>query len=142
MDIRFKLEGMQIYEFAILEKYPPQPEELLTKNTFTIRVDRQERLVEAIFEFVYLKHESPLLKLSFGAKFLIEESDWKTLSPQNSEVTLPNGFAAHLMALTVTTARGVLFAKTETTAWQPYFIKVMNVREFLQKQDFVFLTEN
>lgn len=62
--------------------------------------------------------------------FKIADESWNDVfDAAETKVTLPKGFAAHLAAVAVGVARGVLHAKTEQTILNRFMIPLINVAE-------------
>ncbi|WP_157558694.1 hypothetical protein [Microscilla marina] len=99
-------------------------------------MDDENKIVSALFNVKFLQKDIPFLILAIECFFNITESTWETFI-DNNIIVIPQGFAAHLAMLTVGTARGVLYAKTEKTEFRKFLLPTINVDELIG-QDIVF----
>jgi hypothetical protein len=66
--------------------------------------------------------------------FLIEENSFNLLKDtQKKQVKIPKDFLTHLAILSVGTARGVLFSKTEGTIFSTFILPTINLQEMINE---------
>lgn len=136
--VRFGLRFMKTRQFAILQEEVPADNTIDIKVGFEFGVNVEDKAIMASFDYAYYSNGMPLLKLVFDCFFGIHPEDWVQIATED-QIILPKQFAAHIMAITVSTSRGVLFTKTEGTNWASKPIKLQNVQEAF-KEDVVIKT--
>ncbi|MBU0558687.1 MAG: hypothetical protein KKG93_03750 [Bacteroidetes bacterium] len=127
--LKFNLIKVSTEQFAILGDPPCKEEEINLAFGIKFGVNPQSRglLVLTQFRFEDSK-KSAFLLIECGCHFEIIEPDWNSiLDIEHKKLTLPKGFASHLVMLAVGTTRGVLHAKTENTSLNVFNIPLINV---------------
>ena len=67
--------------------------------------------------------------------FVIEPKSWNNLTSEGN-IKFPTGFLQHLATITLGTARGILFQKTEGTKYNIYHLPLLDVTSAI-KEDLV-----
>ena len=133
MPIQFKLLRIDVPQFAILvDGTVNGPFGINFEVNFSLG-DRS--IIKCSFKIVYLKEGLPVTQLVVDAFFGIEESSWKELE-KDGEVVVPAEFLQHLAALTLSTARGIQYAKTTELGINNYISPLTNLTEII-KNDMV-----
>ena len=136
--IQFAFQGIKVEQFAVFEEnYKPKNE-----NGIAIQVDfKLNQAIKQIGIFLSLDFEhgkQKFLKISVSCHFKIEDDSWKNFVQQdNTKIVIPKNFIVHLVMLTVSTTRGVLFANTEGTFCSQVIVPLINVSEMIT-QDAIF----
>lgn len=76
-------------------------------------------------------NQTPLIKLEVCCVYAIKPSDWDKLITNNS-LLIDKGFLSFLAMQTISTARGVLHAKTESTPFNIYIIPPINTPDIIK----------
>lgn len=139
MPIQFKLLRIDVPQFAILvDGVVNGPFGINFEVNFTIG-DR--KIIKCSFKIVYLKDSQPITQLVVDAFFAIEESSWKELE-KDGKVVVPAGFLQHMAALTLSTARGVQYAKTTEMGINHFIIPLTNLTEIIKNDMIVDLSQS
>lgn len=123
---------MDTPEFAILGDVPNPEVVVKVDFQFNFAVDTEQNNIIAILTTIYRNEDTIFIKLVQVCTFAIDQNDWHKLEKDDNYV-IPKAFAAHLMAITLSTARGVLFAKTQGTQWQLRFIGLQNLNQVFKE---------
>ena len=141
--VSFNLIRVTTEQFAIVGELPQNDEALNVSTNFRFGIDPSLRKIAIFSQFTFLNsNNTPFLSVEGACHFQISEKDWADLHDgEKSLITLPKGFAAHLLMLTVGTTRGILHSKTENTPFNRFYLPLLNVSELI-KSDVVFNLEN
>lgn len=136
--VDFLLKGIKTEQFAIIEEnYKPKSKiELITNSQFLCEPSLHQ--LGVIIGFDFKQGKNIFLKIQVSCHFQIEENSWNNLlNESEQEVLVPKAVIAHLAMLTISTARGVLFAKTENTRFAQFIIPIINI-ESIVNEDVIF----
>lgn len=75
--------------------------------------------------------QMPLVKLDVCCVYAIKPADWEKLK-QGDTMIIDKGFLSYLAMQTIGTARGILHAKTEDTAFNIYIIPPINTQDVIK----------
>lgn len=132
LPVQFSFQGIKIEQFAVFEEnYKPKNE-----NGVAVHVEfKLNQAIKQIGIFLSLDFEhgkQKFLKISVSCHFRIENDSWQNFIQQESaRIVIPKHFIVHLVMLTVSTTRGVLFAKTEGTFCSQIIVPLLNVNEMI-----------
>jgi hypothetical protein len=124
--IEFRMQQIKIEQFAILSETPPT--EFYIENHFSVGVDTNNHTAAMRLRIDYRTDKDILLTLTLVCSFSVNTESWQQLITDN-KVIIPRGFIVHMAVHTLGTARGVLFAKTESSEWQNKILPPTNVDE-------------
>ena len=130
-NIGFQISDMQIHQFEFDNEIEPEKG---IKMELGVRFgsDPEKKAIGCKLRIQFLGKVKPVLELTFSCGFLIEPSEWETHVDKDRELlNLPLEFLRHIAALTYTTSRGVLFAKSERTKFANLVLPVVNFVEFI-----------
>ena len=133
MPIQFKFIRIDVPQFAILADEP-------VNGPFGIGFEVKfalggENIIKCSLKIVYLKDSHPVTQRVVETFFEVEEESWKELE-KDGKTVVPAGFLQHLSALTLSTARGIQYAKTIEIGMSNYIIPLTNLTEII-KDDLV-----
>lgn len=130
MSIQFKLLKIDVPQFAILaEDGVSGPFGINFEVNFAIG---GKNIIRCSLKVIYLKETTPITQLVVDTFFGIEESSWKEME-KDGNIIVPAGFLQHLAALTLSTARGIQFAKTIEIGINNDFIPLTNLTEIIKE---------
>ncbi len=133
MPIKFSFLKIEIPQFAILvQEEVSGPFGISSEVNFSIG---GKNIIKCSLKIVYLKESQPVTQLVVDTFFGIEESSWKGMR-HDGNIVIPAGFLQHLAALTLSTARGIQYAKTMELGISNYIIPLTNLTEII-KDDMV-----
>lgn len=133
MPIQFKFLRIDVPQFAILvEDTVTGPFGISSSVNFSMG---GQNIIKCSLKIVYLKDSSPVTQLVVETYFAIEQSSWKQMEKEDV-IIVPAGFLQHLAALTLSTARGIQYAKTTEIGISDYIIPPTNLAEII-KEDMI-----
>jgi len=136
MNISFYLIKIETLQFAVLsENITDGAFNVTSEFQFGISPDKAN--MQCIGTFVFINSEgAKVLKLQVACHFSILPTDIETLKQEDESYKIPVGFLQHLAMILVGTSRGILFAKTESTAANKLYLPLINLTEVI-KDDFI-----
>jgi hypothetical protein len=136
--VGFALQGIKTEQFAILPENFSDTEKQSITTGLSFSINIEKRIVAVISSVEFHNEDKVFVKLVLSAHFNIEEKSWKSFSSSdNNNIIVPKGLLSHLSAITVSTSRGVLFAKLEGTQFSKHLMPLVNVASMI-KEDAVF----
>ena len=130
MSIQFQFLRIDVPQFAILsEEAVSGPFGINFGINFALG---EKNIIKCTLKVVYLKESQPITQLVVETFFAIEEKSWEELK-KDGKVVIPAGFLQHLAALTLSTARGIQYAKTVEIGINNYMIPLTNMTEIVKK---------
>lgn len=136
MEINFKLLQIKTEQFATFKENLPIEGELNFGTELEFKLNPADKHIGAFALFTLEQNQKVILKLEVSSHFAIESASWEKCE-EDSGVTLPKNFLAHIAMITVGTARGVLHTKTEGTPFNRFVIPLVNVANLIT-EDAVF----
>lgn len=130
LPVNFSLQSLKTEQFAIFEEnYNPKKEiDLATQLQF--KFDQINKLVAVFLGFEFSQSKKVFIKILISCHFKIADESWNDfIDIPKSKIIVPQSFLAHLAMITLGTARGVLFAKTEGTQFSKFIVPLVNVAE-------------
>lgn len=130
--VGFNLQGLKCEQFAVLEENFTAKKEIQLGTQLELKLDQTNRQIGVFFRLEFIQTKKTFLKIVVSCHFKILEESWnKFINENGSELIVPKGFMAHLATITVSTTRGVLYAKTEGTQFSKFLIPLLNVTEMI-----------
>ena len=131
--VEFALIEIKTEQFAILEEnYTAHKKEANFGTLLQYKVYPKDNQIVVYVGFEFFQTKKTFLKLQVSCRFSIETSSWvKFIHQKQSKIIIPKDFLSHLTMITVGTARGILFAKTESTQFSNYILPTINVSEMI-----------
>lgn len=132
--VGFGLLKIVTEQFAIIESAFIESETIQMGVAIEYGIDVEHKVVACIFRFELMIKNSPFLLIHERCDFGVEADAWNEFfCEEKKSICFPKGFAIHLAALTVGTARGVLHAKTENTRFNEFFLPTININDFVKE---------
>ena len=136
--IPFSLQDIKTEQFAVLEEHYNPKAKVGVSNTIQFRIEDIQKQVIVSIAFQFVQQKQTFLKIEVSCVFKIQDAAWSLLLETHPrEIRLPRTLLAQLAMLTMGTARGILFAKTETTPFSKFILPTLNLAETIQ-EDAVF----
>ncbi len=128
MPIQFQLLRIEVPQFAILANKP-------VNGPFRVNFDinfatSKERVIKCTFKIVYLKEAELVTQLVVDTIFSIAEESWEEMK-KDGKIVIPTGFLQHLAVISLGTARGIQYAKTEAAGLNNDLIPLINLTEII-----------
>lgn len=132
--IGFAIQAIRTEQFAIFEEsYNPNKETELGTQ-LQLKLDQKNKLIGVFLGFEFMNGKKVFLKIVVSCHFKIEEHSWKSfVHAKENRLNVPKEFLTHLAMITTGTSRGILFSKTEGTAFSKFIIPTLNVAEMIKK---------
>ncbi len=130
--VGFTLQGIKTEQFAIFEEnyFPKKEVGLGTELQF--KLDQTNNQIGVFLGFEFMQTKKVFIKILVSCHFKINEDNWgEFIQKEETKLTVPKGFLAHIAMITTGTARGVLFAKTEGTEFSKFIVPTLNVSEMI-----------
>ena len=131
IQVGFELQGIKTEQYAVFEEHYSSKKETQLSTDIQFKIDQQNRQIGVFIGFEFKQGKKVFLKILVSCHFKIEENSWITFLQSQHKVVVPKGFLAHLAMITTGTARGVLFAKTESTTFSKFMVPTLNVVEMI-----------
>ncbi len=130
--VGFVLQGIKTEQFAIFEEHYAPKKETGLGTELQFKLDHTNKLIGVVLGSEFMQGKKVFLKIQVSCHFKIEEASWNTfIRKKENKLIIPKGFLAHLAMITTGTARGILFAKTETTPFSKFILPTLNVAEMI-----------
>ena len=130
----FALQSIKTEQFAIIENNFAPKKETNLGTELQFKLDQKNKKIGVFLSFEFVQGKKVFLKILVSCHFKIDTSSWdKFIQHKESKLIIPSDFLAHLAMITTGTARGVLFAKTESTPFSKFMIPTMNVSEMISE---------
>jgi hypothetical protein len=139
-EIGFALQGIKTEQFAIFEENYAPKKEIGLGAGLQFKLDKTNKQIGVFLGFEFMQGKKVFLKIQVSCHFKFEENSWSSFIQEN-KLIVPKGFLTHLAMITIGTARGVLFAKTEGTSFSKYIIPTINVAEMIKEDVFFEIAE-
>ena len=85
---------------------------------------------------VYKNGDDAVMQIVVNCYFTLSPESWQSLTNENKNIVIPKGFLQHLASITLGAARGIQFAKTESSELNKYIIPLVNLTATI-KEDMV-----
>lgn len=126
----FSLQKITTEKFLISEKDEVLTEDIKLETKLKFGTNKDNQILAIFPNFSFNDVNGSFLEIEIGCYFQITEETWKAFNDDNS-ILFPKNFVRHLSAISIGTARGILHAKTENTAYNNYFLPTINIDEFI-----------
>ena len=81
-----------------------------------------------------MQNKKSFIKIEVSCHFKIQDESWNNLvHVEDANLIIPKTFLSHIAMITVGTARGILFSKTEGTPFSKFIIPTVNVVAMIKK---------
>lgn len=128
-NIRFALIGITTDQFAIINV--PLDNNIGLDISISIKDDYSNMGIGLGVTIKFMSLNEAFLVIGVTCSFKIDPSSWSELSNnETGDIILSKDFIQHLIALTLSSARGVLHSKTENTLFNKYFIPLIDLSSF------------
>lgn len=124
--ISYQLRGVSIEQYAT--PFEPQTEKYALNISIPIKTNYTSHSFAIGTNIQFLEDDKPFVIAEVFCHFEIAPESWDELSSGNTkDVILPKDFARNLVAIAISTCRGVLCAKTEKTPFAKFFVPIINL---------------
>lgn len=131
--VGFLLKRIHTEQFALFEENFNEDTKVNFNIQIQFKLDRQNKMIGIFTGFTFEQEQKPFLKIEISCHFKIDENSWNNfIEDKKAKIIIPKGFLAHLTMISVGTARGVLFAKTEGSSFSNFIIPAINVVEIIE----------
>ncbi len=133
------MRQIRVNQFAILADDAPSGE-IPVEFGVQFKTDTVGKWIAVAFITRYLNGSAPLLLLEMQCDFQVKPEDWDSLI-SDGKLVFPVEFLRHIALHTVGTMRGVLFCKTEGTAFSRFILPTVNLEAMINQELIIPLTE-
>ena len=130
MPIQFQLLRIEVPQFAIITDKP-------TSGPFRVNfdinfaTDKEQHVIKCTLKTVYLKDSELISQLVVETIFAVAEESWRDLI-RDEKIIIPSAFLQHLAVISLGTARGIQYAKTEIAGLNNDLIPLINLTEIVR----------
>lgn len=130
--VGFILQGIKCEQFAVLEENFTPKKEIQLGTQLELKFDQTNKQFGVFFGIEFIQTKKTFLKMVVSCHFKILDESWNQfIQKDKPKLIVPKGFMAHLATITVSTTRGVLYAKTEGTQFSKFLVPLLNVTEMI-----------
>ncbi len=133
------MRQIRVNQFAILADEVPSGV-IPVEFGIQFKTDTVGKWIAVAFKAQYMNESVPLLLLETQCDFQVKPEDWDSLA-NDGKLIFPVEFLRHIALHTVGTARGILFCKTEGTAFSRFILPPINLESMLNEELIIPLTE-
>ena len=132
--IGFFLAGIRTEQFALLSQSYKEDEPVQVNAEVKYGASIEDRMIVVYARCNFTHSEVPFITIEVSQQYIVEPESFTTLINDSERTfTIPKDLAAHLVLLTVCTARGVLHARLENSAFSRFFIPTINIASLVQE---------
>jgi len=130
--IHFSFQGIKVEQFAVFEEnYKPKNETGIAVG-FEFKLNQSIKQIGVFLSIDFEQCKKKFLRILVSCHYKIEDETWVNfVHAEDANIVLPKHFIAHIAMITVSTTRGVLFAKTEGTFCSQFIVPLINVTEMI-----------
>ena len=130
--VGFALVGIKTEQFATFEENFSGKAKIGLKTGLEFQFNNDDKLITVFATVNFGQSKRTFLKLQVSCHFKISDDAYNTFYT-DSKITFPKGFMTHLAMITVSSARGVLHAKTENTPFNKFILPTIDVTEIVNE---------
>ncbi len=132
-DIEFRLVDLLVADFELRGQLPLTDTGLSVAAKLHWSVEPSRRVVVASLSLAYRSPEQPLLELNVFCFFEIEDQVWNQIYLAGAkDVILPRAFLLKLGSITIGSARGLLYEKTDRIGIAPFLLPILDVHRLVE----------
>lgn len=132
LKVGFILQFIKTEQFAVFEENYYAKKEVKLNSQFQFKIDQTNKQIGVFLTFEFVQLKKTFLKIIVSCHFKITDDSWNNFVQLNeSKLLIPKQFLAHLAMITLSTSRGVLFAKTECTQFSKFIVPLLNVSQMI-----------
>ena len=131
-EINFSLKKIQTEQFAAFEELFDEKNKVNLNTQIQFKLNYDDKMIGSFVAFTFEQKKKPFLKIEVSCHYELNEQSMNSfLDKKTSKITIPKDFLAHLAMITIGTARGVLFSKTEGSRLNTFIIPTLNISEMI-----------
>jgi len=129
----FALSKLNVEQFAIIEDAFSDGEAVGLETTLQFAFNSEAKQIKCTVGIRFEQAGKPFLIFVSSNEYRITPETWESYCSQDGgdAGVFPKEFMAHLAALAVGTARGMLHVKTENSLFNRFFLPTINVAEMI-----------
>lgn len=127
MNIPFRLSRIENRQFALLADIAENPN-INVETSFAFSIAQNQSSIRCIGNFVYIQNGEKKVIMEVACHFIIKPEGWDIMC-HDKKMIVPKGLLQHFATIVVGTARGILFAKSEGTKLQGYFLPLVDLTQ-------------
>lgn len=136
----FFIDNIIIEQFATFPENYQLGRETQLRTGFNFVINWHNRILACRTEYLLSQEQTQCLKMELTVFFAVSQNLWDSfLNEKEKKITFPREFGTQLANITVDSARGILFAKTENTAFAPLIIPFIHTSDGIP-DDLTFIT--
>lgn len=133
--IIFRLSKISTDQCALNNDAEIDDENMQLENYLNFGANYENFHIRCITEFTFKSPVITFIKLNVTCHYAIHETDWiKFIDQEKNKFVIPLGFSRYIAESTISTARGILHAKTENSMLNQYFIPAMDMETLISEE--------
>jgi len=130
------LKGIKVEQFAIFDENYVHKQPVSLNTQVKLKINVSEKQLGVFLRFDFLQNEKTFITIEVSCHFKIDPESWESRI-NDAHIIFSRDNIGHLLMITLGTARGVLFAKTDGTVYSNYILPLLDVND-LAGEDTVF----
>lgn len=128
----YRYKSMELLQFAILTDHY-DPANIITHNELRYLFNDVDNTLYCFFAVTLAtSDDTPILKAELQSIFEIKAESIARIT-KGREITFPTNIISHFASLTYSTLRGIIYAKSENTAFRDFILPVQNIQAQIKK---------
>jgi len=137
VNVNFQIKGIELLEINLKHIQIPLNPERVYNFSITIeqRINNEEKLVSVItsIDVIHEQDQQCHASIKTSVIFLIGNLQ-DFITPNTSQVTLPDQFIVTLNSISLSTTRGIMFSSFKGTFMHNAFLPIINPVDFVTKK--------
>lgn len=132
LEVEFALQAIKTEQFATFEENFDPKKQINIAVGLEFKINQTMKQVGVFLTLHFEQSKKKIIILITSCHFRIKDESWSNLiDNEKSQVVLTKDFVSHISMLTVGTARGLMFAKTEGTFCSQFLVPLINVTDMI-----------
>lgn len=132
--IGFSLLNIKTIQFAIFENHFDEEADVELVTKIETKYDIKNKIIGIFLHSTFEQNKIPFIKIIINCNFKVKDESWeKLLNENHTKISFDKHFLQHLGIITVGTARGVLFAKTENTKFNNFILPTIDLTDMIEE---------
>lgn len=128
--IGFALVALKTEQFASFEENYKEGKKVDLKTGLEFKINVEDKNIGVFVTFTFEQSKKAFLKVQVSGHFSITEEAFNEFSKED-KIIFPKGFMCHLTMLVVSSARGILHAKTEGSNFNKFLLPTIDVTKIV-----------
>lgn len=129
----FQISSVDVEQFATFPLLDPESRRVKIDVNLDLTLNDEKRLINCSFKITIWQLETIIITLQVKCAYTIDADVWSEWVDSKARKTdIPISFVEQISDLTIATARGILFAKTENTKHSAFLVPILDLADYIQ----------